>query len=101
MQSTELLLISIARALVEVAGFVLLGQGLLFLLSGNKRHENFVYKLFQIITNPVVKAVRFVTPRFVADQHIPLATFFLLFWLWIGLAIARNYVCVTQNLVCR
>jgi len=37
---------------------------------------------------PVVRAVRFITPRLVLDAHIPVLTFFLLFWLWIMLAFA-------------
>ena len=96
----ELFLLSVLRALVEVTGCVMLGQGLLALLAGNTRHENFVYQLFTIVTKPVIKAVRFVTPRLVRDEHVPLAAFVLLAWLWIGLAIAKRYVCVTQGLDC-
>jgi uncharacterized protein YggT (Ycf19 family) len=100
MAQFEILLISIARALVEVAGLALLGQGLLALLAGKYRHNNVIYKLFQIVTGPAVKLVRAVTPRFIIDAHIPMVTFFLLLWLWIGLAALRQYVCATNGLAC-
>jgi hypothetical protein len=44
--------------------------------------------------------VRRVTPRQIIDRHVPFVTFFLLFWLWIGLTFAKGYVCVTNGLQC-
>ncbi len=86
----ELYLLSVARALVEVAGLALLGQGILALLSGKHRHQNIFYKLFEIVTGPVVRLVRWMTPRVILDAHIPFVTFFILTWLWIGLAVAKR-----------
>jgi hypothetical protein len=88
----ELYLISIVRALVEVAGLALLGQGLLAVLAGKYRQQNIFYKIFQVVTAPVVRAVRFISPRAILDAHIPFVTFFLLVWLWIGLAAAKQYL---------
>jgi uncharacterized protein YggT (Ycf19 family) len=96
----EILLIGIARVLVEVAGLTLLGQGLLALLAGKRRHDNVIYKLFQTVTRPATRLVRAITPRFVIDAHIPLVTFFLLVWIWIGLAALRRYLCVANGLAC-
>lgn len=96
----EIQLISVLRALVEVAGCALLGQGLLALLAGKHRHDNAIYKVFQIVTGPVVKAVRAVTPRLVIDAHVPMLAFFLLFWLWLGLALLRRSLCATNGLAC-
>lgn len=96
----ELLLISILRALVEVAGFALLGQGLLALLAGKSRQDNMFYRILQTITQPVIRAVRFITPRVILDAHIPFLAFFLLFWLWIALAALKQYVCVLRALAC-
>lgn len=96
----ELYLLSIARALVEVAGLALLGQGLLALLAGKYRDQNVFYKLFQIVTGPVVRFVRWVTPRQILDAHIPFVTFFILAWLWIGLAMVKRAVCAAQGLAC-
>mgnify|MGYP000843951248 FL=1 len=100
MVNIDLLLVSVLRALVEVAGFFLLGQGLLYVLAGSSREKNAVYMLFRVITNPVVKAVRFITPKQVVDKHVPVVAFFLLFWLWIALAYARQGICVADGLVC-
>src|SRR5688572_9586162 len=96
----ELLLLSILRALVEVTAFIMLGQAILFVLAGKARHQNFVYQMFGIVTKPAIKLTRFITPRFVRDDHIPIAAFLLLVWLWFGLAVAKRYVCVSQGLDC-
>lgn len=96
----ELFVVTALRALVEVAGCFMLGQGLLYLLAGRKRNENFVYQLFSILTRPVFRLTRAITPRFVRDEHIPVAAFLLLLWLWIGLGIAKRYVCVSQAIAC-
>ena len=96
----ELLAISMARAVVEIAGCFMLGQGLLYVLAGRKRHDNLVYQLFALLTRPVMKLTRLITPRVVRDEHIPYAAFMLLLWLWIGLAIAKRSTCVSQGLAC-
>ena len=49
---------------------------------------------------PVMRITRVITPRFVRDEHIPFAAFLLLLWLWIGLAMAKRYVCLSQGLDC-
>lgn len=98
--SLHIQLISILRVLVEVAGWALIGQGILAVFAGAARQQNLVYKLFQIITGPVVKAVRFITPRFIVDAHVPLIAFFLLFWIWIALAAWKQRLCVLNHLAC-
>ena len=96
----DILLVSILRTLVEVAGFALLGQGALAVLAGKYREQNAFYRILRIVTQPAVRAVRYITPRFVIDTHIPMLTFFLLFWLWIVLAIAKRHLCGLHGLAC-
>lgn len=96
----DLVLLRVARALIEVAGFALLGQGLLALLAGKQRHANPFYKILATITTPVIRLVRYFIPRHIADSRIPLLTFFLLFCLWIGLAWLKHQHCVLHGLVC-
>lgn len=96
----EILLISILRTLVEVAGLALLGQGLLAVLAGGKRDNNFVYRLFKVITAPVIKLARLAMPRFIIDRHLPYVAFFLLFWLWLALAFFKRYLCALHGLQC-
>lgn len=75
------------KAVVEVAGFAYLGQGLVALFSGTKRDQNVIYQVFRIVTGPVTRATRAVMPRFIPDRHIPLVAFGLLLWIWIFLII--------------
>lgn len=100
MSHPELLILGVLRALVEVAMLFLLGQGLLALFAGNRRHSNTMYKLFVIITGPVIKAMRFVTPRQIIDKHVPYIAFAVLFWLWIALAWLKRLYCETNLLQC-
>jgi len=100
MAQTEILILSSVRLLVEIAGYSMLGQGLLYMLAGAKRDQNMFYGILKTITSPVIRATRFITPRFVVDAHIPFVAFFLLFWIWIGVSIAKRYVCLTNGLQC-
>jgi uncharacterized protein YggT (Ycf19 family) len=86
MTSPEHFILGVVRALVEVAMLFLLGQGLLALLAGSRRQSNTIYQLFVIVTKPVLKLVRLISPPQIIDKHLPFVAFFLLFWLWIGLA---------------
>jgi len=100
MVNVELHLLTILRALAEIAGMFLLAQGALFLLAGGRHQHNFVYQLFSIITRPVIGAIRCLMPNSIADRGIPFIAFFLLFWLWIALAYARQVVCQVNGLTC-
>lgn len=75
------------KAVVEVAGFAYLGQGLVALFSGTKRDQNVIYQVFRIVTGPVTRATRAAMPRFIPDRHIPFVAFGLLLWIWIFLII--------------
>lgn len=100
MANPELLILSILRALTEVAMLSLLGQGLVAFLAGSRRSTNPIYLLFNVITGPVVKGVRFITPKVIIDRHLPYVTFFLLFWLWILLAYVKRVVCELNGVNC-
>ncbi|MDP2133247.1 MAG: hypothetical protein Q8J99_06540 [Sulfuritalea sp.] len=100
MSHPELLILGVLRALVEVSLLFLIGQGLLALLAGGRRHTNTIYKLFVIVTAPVLKAVRKVSPPQIIDKHLPFVAFFLLFWLWIGLAYLKRLYCDANLLQC-
>ena len=78
-----LLAATILKGMVELLLMVMLGQGLLFIFAGASRHQNLVYRVFATVTQPVMKATRFITPRFIVDQHIGFVAFFLLAVLWV------------------
>jgi uncharacterized membrane-anchored protein len=82
-------LVSVLKGMTEVIGLMLLGQGLVYLLSFGRHNTNAVYLMFRFFSRPVMSSVRLITPRQVADRHIPFVGFFLLFWLWLGLVVAK------------
>jgi hypothetical protein len=82
-------LVIILKALAEVALFAFLGQGILYLLAGAKRETNFVYTTFKMLTSPVTKVTRLITPRVILDRHVAFVAFFLLLLVWAGLTIAK------------
>jgi hypothetical protein len=73
----------IVKALAEMLLLVMLGQGILYVMAGSARQQNLVYRMFAAVTAPIMKATRFVTPRFIVDQHIGFVAFFLLVMLWV------------------
>lgn len=96
----DLLLVTILRALVEVALLALLGQGILAVLAGKYRDQNLFYRILRLVARPAVRTTRFLTPRVILDAHVPWVTFFLLLWLWVGLAVAKRHLCGVHSLAC-
>lgn len=77
------------KAVVEVALFAFVGQGILYIIAGAGRENNFVFTLLKMMTAPMTSIVRYISPRIILDKHIPLATFLFLSMLWIALTIAK------------
>ncbi len=71
-------LVVILKAVNEIALMAMIGQAALFVLAGSRRDTNVVYTLLKTVTSPVMKAARFISPRFVIDAHIGFVAFFLL-----------------------
>jgi hypothetical protein len=80
-------LLGYVQVMVLYVGLVFLGQGVVYLLCFGRHDTNFIYKLFQVVTAPVVKVVRMITPAKVADRHVPVVAFLLLFWAFVALAL--------------
>ncbi|MFM1928242.1 MAG: hypothetical protein RIR28_825, partial [Pseudomonadota bacterium] len=47
-------LVIILKGLVEFTGLMLFGQGIVYVLSFGRHEHNAVYKMFAIVTSPVV-----------------------------------------------
>ena len=75
------------KALVEVAIFAFIGQGILWILAGAKREGNWVYGILKTLTKPVFKVARWISPRFILDQHLWLVVLFLLVVTWAALTV--------------
>lgn len=84
------MLVSLARALIEVAGMMLLLRGFIWLFYAKARKDNVVWDLLTAGVMPFMKITRAIMPRFISDFPIPLITFFLLFWIWLGLALLQQ-----------
>ena len=89
-----LLLVEILKLLAEIALLALVGQLVLGLLAGKHREQNLFYQLFQVLTKPLMRGARLVSPRVVLDQHLPLVAFLLLFFVWVAATLAKIDICV-------
>jgi len=90
------LLLVIAHTLILVAALALLGQGIVGIFNWRGRHENFVYQLFSVVTRPVVRVVRLITPRVIIDEHVPLVAFLLLVFGYFGIGLWHRDVCLND-----
>lgn len=97
-----LLLASTLKLLAEIALLALLGQWLLGLLAGAKRESNLFYQLLQVVTRPVVRGARWLTPRIVLDRHLPLVAFLLLAFTWLAVTALKISLCLEMGVqACR
>lgn len=85
-------LVVVLKAVTEIALMLLVAQFVLALFAGRRRSENFVYRIFEIATQPVVRFTRAITPRAILDQHLPFVSFLLLLVLWIALTLGKIYL---------
>lgn len=85
-------LISAARAVIEMLGLCLLGQGVLYVLAGRHRASNRIYQLFEILTKATRQLVAKLLPRSSSPSMVGVISFLLLLLLWIGLAFVRKFV---------
>jgi hypothetical protein len=76
----------ILQLLATLVLMFLLGQGVLYVLAGQKRDSNLFYQLFQITTRPALRFTRWITPKVIVDRHIPFVAFLLAAWIWVILA---------------
>ena len=84
-----LTLVVVLKGLVEFAGLLILGQGLVYLLSFGRQEQNAIYRFMRFLTSPVVRVARLVSPRVIVDKHVPAVAFFLLFALWVLLTFMK------------
>lgn len=79
--------VGIVHLLATLALLFLLGQGVLYVLAGQNRERNLFYQVFQIVTRPVLRLARWVTPKVIVDRHVPFVAFLLVGWIWVILAL--------------
>jgi hypothetical protein len=97
-----LLFVNSLKLIAEIALMALLGQWLLGLLAGPKRETNFFYRLLKVITQPVIRVARLLSPRVVIDRHVPLVAFLLLAFGWFAVTMMKINLCVQLGVeVCK
>ena len=89
-----LLLVEILKLLAEIALMCLLGRGVLAILAGAGREQNLFYQLFQVLTRPLLRGARLVSPKVILDRHLPLVAFLLVSFIWIVATITKIDICV-------
>jgi hypothetical protein len=94
-----LLFLSIVKLICEIALLSLLGQALLYVLAGAQRDRNVFYQLLEVLTNPFTRPTRLITPKQVADRHVPFVTFFFLVIIWAVVTFEKISLCVSVNMV--
>ncbi|MGE0800798.1 MAG: hypothetical protein AB7G13_18695 [Lautropia sp.] len=86
--------VSAVKLVAEIALMCFVGQMLLALLAGARRHDNLFYRILQTVTSPFVRVARLITPRIVLDRHIPIAAFLLAAMLWVAATVYKINLCV-------
>jgi len=97
-----LAVLNIAQLVLYIALLALLGQGVLAILAGANRDRNFFYRLMQVLSKPFTVPVRWMTPRRVADAHVPWVTFFLLVIVYAVVTFEKIDLCMANRMAgCR
>jgi hypothetical protein len=92
----------IVKALAELALMALLGRFLVGIFAGATREKNIFWQLLDVLARPVIKLTRWITPKVVLDQHVPLAAFFLLGFVWLIATQAKIAACLEAGVAaCR
>lgn len=101
MSSGLFLSVSVLKAVVEIAAMSLLAQHIIGALAGDTKADNFVYRLFQVISAPWLKLCRAILPqRHWNDTQLGWLASLLLLLVWLALVFAKAAVCHAQQLVC-
>lgn len=94
--------LNLLQLVLYVPLLALLGQGALYVIAAGRHHGNFFYELLQLLSKPFTALVRKVTPRAVADRHVPWVTFFLLSIAYVVVTTEKILVCVAVGMqLCR
>lgn len=87
------MLLLVLQTVALIAAMALLGQFVVAIFNWRARHENIVYQLFGIVAKPIVRVLRFVTPRVILDQHVPAVAFLLLVIGYVAIGLWHRDVC--------
>ena len=90
--------LNIVQLVLYIALLALVGQGVLFVLAGERRDSNFFYRTLQVVSRPFTALMRRLTPKLVADEHVPVVTFFLLLVIYAVVTFEKVSLCISLNM---
>jgi hypothetical protein len=90
--------LNIAQLILYIGGLALAGQGLLFVLSGQRRAKNMFYQLFEIVNRPWIRLARLIAPKKISDTQIPFVAFCIVSVLYIAVTLAKIEHCVSVDM---
>jgi hypothetical protein len=93
-----LTLLNILQLVIYIALIALAGQGVLYVLAGARRDQNFFYRTLQVVSKPFTVPMRKLTPRLVADQHVPVVTFLLLLVIYVVVTFEKINLCIASGM---
>ena len=91
--------LSVLQLVLYIGGLALLGQAILYVISGNKRETNMFYQLFVVLNKPWTSVAKLISPKMVAERHIPVVAFCVVSVLYIAVTLAKIEHCVTLGMV--
>lgn len=95
-------LLNTAQLVLYIGLLALFGQGLLYVLAGQKRDTNLFYQLFQVLNRPWLGLARLVSPARVAPRHHGWVAFFLTAVIYAAITLAKIEHCVNAAMAgCR
>jgi hypothetical protein len=86
--------LNLLQLVLYIPLLALIGQGVLYVLAGPRRQDNFFYRLLQLLSKPFTFVVRKLTPRQGADKHVPVITLFLIFLAYLMVTFEKINLCV-------
>jgi hypothetical protein len=90
-----LLFLNIAQLILYIGALGLIGQGLLYVLAGQKRDTNLFYQLIEIVNKPWTLIARFISPKQIIDRQIPFVAFCIVGVFYIAVTLAKIEHCIS------
>ncbi|TSE34271.1 hypothetical protein [Tepidimonas charontis] len=87
-----------AQLVLYIGLLALLGQGVLYIIAGQRRADNLFYQLFQVLNRPWVALARWITPRQLAPQHLPVVAFCAMAALYLAVTLAKIEHCIAVGM---
>jgi hypothetical protein len=101
-ESFLLVFLNMSQLVFYIALMALAGQGLLYILSGQKRDSNLFYQLFVVLNKPWHALARLISPKAVAPRHHGFVAFFVVSAMYMAVTLAKIEHCIAIGMAgCR